>query len=72
VSVSVTADGGDTWQFAGQLYAAPEDAAHVPWSLCGYPDVTSLADGRLAAVLHTYPDAAGRMDLHFLILRIRT
>lgn len=69
VSISVTDDGGDTWRFAGQLYAAPADALHVPGSVCGYPDVVALEDGRLAAVLHTYPDDDGRVDLHFLVLR---
>ena len=69
VSVSVTDDGGETWQFAGQLYAGGPNARHVPGSVCGYPDVTALPDGRLAAVLHTYPDDDGRVDLHFLVLR---
>ena len=69
VSVSVTNDGGETWQFAGQLYAGGPNARHVPGSVCGYPDVTALPDGRLAAVLHTYPDDDGRVDLHFLVLR---
>jgi hypothetical protein len=71
VSVSLTADGGATWTFAGQLYAAPADARHVPGSVCGYPDVARLADGRLVAVLHTYPDDDGRVDLHLLVLRER-
>src|SRR6185369_2376690 len=56
VSLSVTENGGEPWRFAGQLYAAGPDARHVPGSVCGYPDVTTLTDGRLAAVLHTYPD----------------
>jgi hypothetical protein len=72
VSLSVTTDGGETWRFAGQLYAAGPDARHVPGSVCGYPDVTRLADDRLAAVLHTYPDDDGRVDLHFLVLRDRS
>lgn len=72
VSLSITADGGESWRFAGQLYAAPADASHVPGSVCGYPDVTALPDGRLAAVLHTYPDDDGRVDLHFLVLRDRS
>jgi hypothetical protein len=69
VSLSVTADGGSSWRFAGQLYAAGPDARHVPGSVCGYPDVADLGDGRLAAVLHTYPDADGRMDIQFFYLR---
>jgi hypothetical protein len=72
VSLSVTDDGGETWRFAGQLYAAGPNARHVPGSVCGYPDVTALPDGRLAAVLHTYPDDNGRVDLHFLGLRDRS
>jgi hypothetical protein len=69
VSLSVTDDGGESWRFAGQLYAAAADARHVPGSVCGYPDVVSLGQDRLAAVLHTYPDDSGRVDLHFLVLR---
>jgi hypothetical protein len=72
VSVSVTEDGGESWRFVGQLYAAGPDARHVPGSVCGYPDVVALGDGRLAAVLHTYPDDDGRVDLHWLVLRDRT
>ena len=69
VSLSITDDGGAAWRFAGQLYAAGPDARHVPGSVCGYPDVADLGDGRLAAVLHTYPDSEGRLDLQFLALR---
>ena len=69
VSLSVTDDGGEHWRFAGQLYAAGPDARHLPGSVCGYPDVVDLGDGRLAAVLHTYPDDAGRMDIQLLFLR---
>ena len=72
VSVSVTSDGGETWRFAGQLYAAGPDAQHVPGSVCGYPDAADLGDGRFAAVLHTYPDDEGRQDIQLLILRDRS
>ena len=65
----MTADGGASWAFAGQLYAAASDARHLPGSVCGYPDVADLGDGRLAAALHTYPDADGRMDIQFFDLR---
>ena len=74
VGVSVTHDGGESWQYAGRLYAAdPETddvhgASGVP---CGYPDFIDLGDGRFGCVLHTYRDAAGVVDLHWLTLRIR-
>ena len=71
VSVSVTRDGGETWQFAGQLYGAGSDAAHVPGSVCGYPTFASLGDDLVACALHTYPTPAGS-DLHFLVLRDRS
>jgi hypothetical protein len=44
------------------------NAAGVP---CGYPDFIDLGDGRLGCVLHTFRDAAGMVDLHWLVLRIR-
>jgi hypothetical protein len=72
VSLSVTDDGGEHWRFAGQLYAAGADARHVPGSVCGYPDVVDMGDGRLAAVLHTYPDDLGRLDIQLLFLRDRS
>ena len=56
VSLSVSHDGGETWTFGGQLYAAGPDALHQPGSVCGYPDVVPLRDGDLAVVLHAYPD----------------
>jgi hypothetical protein len=64
----VSHDGGKTWTVIGQLYAAGPDASHVPGSVCGYPTIASLGDGRLACVLHTYPSPAGS-DLHYLVLR---
>ena len=72
VSISVTDDGGESWRFAGQLYAAAADARHVPGSVCGYPDMVSLGEDRVAAILHTYPDDDGRVDLHYLVLRDRS
>ena len=71
VSLSVTSDGGASWQFAGQLYAADGDAQHEPGSVCGYPDIVALGDGEIGAVLHTYPTAAG-IELQWLRLVDRT
>jgi hypothetical protein len=72
VSVSITHDGFDTWRFAGQLYAAGEDASHVPGSVCGYPTFASIpgSEALVAAALHSCPTPAGS-DLHFLVLRDR-
>ncbi len=71
VSVSHSTDGGRTWRFVGQLYADPE-ATHRPGGLCGYPDMVSLGDDRIAAVLHTYAEPDGRAHLQFFVLRDRT
>jgi hypothetical protein len=68
VSCSVSDDGGETWRFAGQLYAAGPDTTRVPGCPCGYPDIVPLGDDQLLCVLHTYPDAGGRVDLHLLRL----
>jgi hypothetical protein len=72
VSLSVSEDGGETWTFGGQLYAADPDALHEPGSVCGYPDVAVLGSGDLAVVLHAYPTAAEGTQLHWLRLRDRT
>ncbi len=74
VGLSVTADGGETWRYAGRLYAADPATDDVSGSSgvpCGYPDFVDLDDGRLGCILHTYRDAAGNVDLHWLTLRIR-
>lgn len=71
VSLSVTDDGGASWTFAGQLYAAGADALHEPGSVCGYPDLVILGDGEIGAVLHAYPSAEGT-QLNWLRLRDRT
>ncbi len=71
VSLSVTHDGGETWTFGGQLYAAGPDARHGPGDVCGYPDLVTLGDGSIGAVLHTYPTADG-IQLHWLRLDDRT
>ena len=68
VSVSVTHDGGATWDFSGQLYAAGRASRHRPGLLCGYPDITALSDGTLGAVLHSYATDDG-IELHWLRLR---
>lgn len=72
VSCSLSDDGGETWRFAGQLYAAGSDTTDVPGCPCGYPDVVSLGGDRLLCVLHSYPDAEGHVDLHLLHLRDRS
>jgi hypothetical protein len=69
VSLSWTADGGETWRFGGQLYAAGDAAQHAPGSVCGYPDIVALGGDRLLAVLHTYGSAQG-IELRCLDLRI--
>jgi hypothetical protein len=74
VGLSVTSDGGETWRYAGQLYAADpakEDITGSSGVPCGYPDFIDLGDGRLGCVLHTFRDAEGVVDLHWLVLRIR-
>ena len=71
MSCSVSDDGGERWHPLGQLYRAPAGALHRPGYLCGYPDLLYTgADGQgdLACVLHTYPDAQGRMELRWLRL----
>jgi hypothetical protein len=72
VSLSLTEDGGENWRSAGQLYAAPADARHLPGSVCGYPDIVSLGGDEIAAVLHSYPGPDGRMSIQFLRLRDRS
>jgi hypothetical protein len=74
VSLSVTADGGETWRFAGQLYAANpalDDVAGKSGLPCGYPDFIDLGGDRVGCVLHPYRDSAGKVDLHWLELRLR-
>jgi hypothetical protein len=71
VSASVTTDDGESWRFIGQIYRAAPETAYRPGYLCGYPDVTRLESGDLVAVLHTFPDGDGRVNLHFLRLRER-
>jgi hypothetical protein len=68
VSMSRSLDGGQSWQFAGQLYADPS-ARHAPGGLCGYPDMVSLGDDRIAAVLHTYTSPEGSAHLQYFVLR---
>lgn len=65
-------DDGEHWRSIGQLYAAGSDRADEPGAPCGYPDVVALADGSLLGVLHTYPDADGRVDLFQFRLIDRT
>ena len=49
VSVSVTADGGEAWTYAAQVYQGTD------WN-CGYPSVVRLADGRLFCVYYSCYD----------------
>jgi len=67
--VGVSEDGGETWRWAGSLYAQPHSDRHIPGYFCGCPDLVETADGNLAAILHSYEDADGEMCLHFLRLR---
>ena len=46
VSVSVTADGGENWTYAGQVYRGKD------WN-CGYPSAVRLPDGRLFCVYYS-------------------
>ena len=45
VSVSVTADGGENWTYAAQVYRGKD------WN-CGYPSAVRLPDGRLFCVYY--------------------
>ena len=71
VSLAMSADDGETWQWVGQLYAAPADAPHDPGYFCGYPDMESLGNGEYAATLHTYVDEDGEICIHFFRVRER-
>lgn len=64
VSCSVSNDGGSSWQWIGQLYAAEPGHRPAPGSPCGYPDFVSLGGDEMLGVLHTYPDAVGQVDLY--------
>jgi hypothetical protein len=69
VSCSVSADGGTSWHFVGQLYEGGSAAArNSGGSQCGYPDLVSLDDSNFVGVLSTFPDASGIVDLHLLHL----
>ena len=72
VSCSVTEDGGENWRHIGQLYVPDPGAVHRPNFLCGYPDMVYTGDREIACVLHTFADAEGQIDLHFLRLRDRS
>jgi len=72
VSLSATRDGGKTWRFCGQLYAAGPEAAYRPGHVCGYPDLVSLGGDEIGCVLHGYPTERGAIELHWLRLRDRT
>jgi hypothetical protein len=69
VSVGVSHDGGETWEWTGSLYAAYNSTRHKPGYFGGCPDLVETADGDLAAILHSYEDDDGEMCLHLLRLR---
>jgi hypothetical protein len=72
VSCSLTDDGGACWRLLGQLYRAPAATVHRPGYLCGYPDLVYTGADEISCVLNSYPDSAGRIDLHWLTLHDRT
>ena len=72
VSCSASEDGGESWRFIGQLYAAGPDSRRERSVRCGYPDMVYVSADELVCVTHPYPDAEGRVDLHFLRLKDRT
>jgi hypothetical protein len=69
VSVEVSHDGGESWEWAGSLYAAYNSDRHLPGYFTGCPDLVETADGNLAAVFHSYQDDDGEMCLHFMRLK---
>ena len=69
VSLSVTEDGGESWEFLGQLYDGGDDADHTPGYVCGYPDMVYTNRSDIVLVLHTYRDQTGAVDLHLINLR---
>ena len=69
ISCSISQDGGENWNFIGQLYVADPNVVHRPVCLCGYPDMIFTGSDEIACVLHTYNDADGNVDLHFLQLK---
>ncbi len=71
VSLAVSADEGESWDWAGRLYAAPSDTPHLPGYFGGCPDMESLGNGEYAVTLHTYADDDGEMCIQFLRLRER-
>ena len=52
IGLALSRDGGDAWQFLGNI------RDQVGWDM-GYPDLISLADGRVLCVFYT--DAEARM-----------
>jgi len=68
VSLSVSKDGGESWNYFGQLYSAPRDAKHLPYYKCGYPDLIYLSKSKMLGVLHTYPDENYCMEIHQFVI----
>jgi hypothetical protein len=72
VSCSITRDGGETWEFVGQLYVADPDTDDVTSAMgvpCGYPDMIYTGEREILGVLHTFADRDGHVDLHLFQLR---
>jgi hypothetical protein len=65
----VSHDGGESWEWAGSLYAAYNSDRHLPGYFTGCPDLVTTADGNLAAVFHSYQDDDGEMCLHLMRLK---
>ena len=64
VSYSISEEGGQSWQFAGQLYEGTD------WN-CGYPDMVRLPSNEIFCVFYTSYDK-GDAQIHGLRLRDET
>lgn len=62
VSASITRDGGETWDFAGQLYAGTD------WN-CGYPGLLTLPSGELFCVYYSCYDSSGNSEVQAVFFR---
>ena len=69
VAMSLSTDGGATWEEIGWLYSALPESKHSPGYVCGYPDMTYVSDNEILCTLHTCPDENDRIDLHQISLR---
>jgi len=64
VSVSITRDDGDTWEFAGQLYEGTD------WN-CGYPGLVTLPGGDLFCAYYSCYDGRGNSEVQGVRFRVR-